>query len=956
MRKEEVSSSNREIIINGAREHNLRDLHLRIPRNKLVVFTGLSGSGKSSLAFDTIYAEGQRRYMESFSSYARYFIGKMERPDVDSISGLCPVISIEQKSVNKNPRSTVGTITEIYDFLRLLYAKASDAYSYNTGELMVRYSDDKIIDEIFRIYKGKTIWIMAPVVKARKGHYKELFEQIIKKGFIRVRVDGEIRVLVGALQLDRYKIHDIEVITDRITIEEENSRRISASLNEAMKLGKGIIMLQEQEGSELRYFSRRLMCPTTGIAYPDPEPNLFSFNSPYGACKKCNGLGTVSEMDMKKIIPNSKISIGSGGIEPLGRNNNSRTFRQVNGILEKYGFDLKTPIDEISSEAINAILYGSDEIFSLKDDKTGLNKFRNFSFEGIITILLRQNQDNPSKSFQKWVHGFMNKISCPGCGGSRLKAEAMHFKLDGKNIAEVSTMDMNLLSKWLKGIENRLKSTQAVIAREPIIEIRKRIGFMLDVGLGYLTLDRSARSLSGGESQRIRLATQIGSRLRGVLYILDEPSIGLHQSDNIRLINSLRQLRDAGNSVIVVEHDKEMINAADHVVDLGPGAGMKGGEIVAQGTPAEILSQQTLTTDYLSGRKRIAVPQKRREGNGKYLELKGASGHNLKNINVRFPLGKFICVTGVSGSGKSTLISETLFPLLNNKYHRSAHNILPCKSISGMEHLDKVIEITQSPIGRTPRSNPATYTGVFTEIRKLFARTSEAMIRGFKPGRFSFNVKGGRCETCFGAGLRLIEMNFLPDVYVHCDVCYGKRYNRETLNVRYKSKSISDILDMTVSRAVDFFENIPRIVRSIRMLEEVGLGYITLGQQATTLSGGEAQRLKLAVELARKDTGNTLYILDEPTTGLHFEDCRLLLKALERLLDRGNTVLVIEHNIDIIKMADHIIDLGPEGGEKGGRIIGEGTPEKLSRIEGNATAYFLSRELNPIPMHSKTAR
>jgi len=937
----------------GARVHNLKNIDVIIPRNQLVVITGLSGSGKSSLAFDTIYAEGQRRYIESFSAYARQFLGNMERPDVDKITGLSPVISIEQKTVNKNPRSTVGTITEIYDFLRLLFARASEAHSYVTGEKMVRYSDDQILNLIFEKFTGMKILMLAPVVKGRKGHYRELFEQIKKWGYLRVRIDGEVKELTKRIELDRYKVHDIEIVIDRLEVNNESRQRISESLQLAMKQGKGIIMVQpftmgsfEEEYGKVEFFSRHLMCPTSGISYDEPQPNLFSFNSPYGACPKCNGLGVVSEIDINKIIPDKKSSIRKGAITPIGPYKTTWIFKQLEAIGDKYGFTLDTPLEDISDEAINTILFGSDEIFKIKQYPDSSATSYSIAFEGIANFIAKQNDEQSSPSTEKWVQGFMNKVPCPKCNGTRLKKESLHFKVDSKNISELSEMGIIELNGWFKDIENRLSSKQNIIAKEVLKEIRTRILFLLDVGLDYLSLNRSSRSLSGGEAQRIRLATQIGSQLVGVLYILDEPSIGLHQRDNMRLINALKNLRDIGNSVIVVEHDKEMILAADHVIDIGPHAGIHGGRVIAQGTPTEILKFNTLTAEYINGIKGIKIPAERRKGNGKSLILKGATGNNLKNISVEFPLGKLICVTGVSGSGKSTLINETLYPILNKYFYRSEKKPMPYKSITGLEHIDKVIEIDQSPIGRTPRSNPATYTAVFADIRNLFAEIPESKIRGYKPGRFSFNVKGGRCETCQGAGLRTIEMNFLPDVYVNCETCNGKRYNKETLEIRYKSKSISDVLNMTIDVAVDFFTSIPSIIQKIKTLQDVGLGYITLGQQSTTLSGGEAQRVKLATELSKRNTGNTFYILDEPTTGLHFEDIRILLEVLDKLVNSGNTVLVIEHNMDIIKVADHIIDIGIEGGNGGGNVLCKGTPEEIIKNKISYTAKYLREEMS----------
>jgi excinuclease ABC subunit A len=949
---EETFGESEFLEVVGARVHNLKNIDVTIPRNKLVVITGLSGSGKSSLAFDTIYAEGQRRYMESFSAYARQFMGNMERPDVDKITGLSPVISIEQKTVNKNPRSTVGTITEVYDFLRLLFARASDAYSYVTGEKMVRYSDDQIVHLILEKFDQKKILILAPIVKGRKGHYRELFEQIKKWGFLRARVDGEVLELTKRIQLDRYKVHDIEIVIDRLEINADVRQRISESLQLAMKHAKGIVMVQafaggdfEDQYEEVNYYSRHLMCPTSGISYDDPQPNLFSFNSPYGACTRCNGLGVISEVDINKIIPDKKLSIKKGGILPIGPYKPSWIFKQLEALGGNYNFTLDTPLEDFSEDAINIILFGSDEVLKIKQFTDNSLSSYSLSFEGIVNFIIKQNDEQSSPTIEKWIQGFMNKVTCPKCNGAKLKKESLHFKFDNKNIAELSEMSIAELNNWFKDIEQRLSVKQNVIAKEVLKEIRARILFLLDVGLDYLSLNRSSRSLSGGEAQRIRLATQIGSQLVGVLYILDEPSIGLHQRDNIRLINALKNLRDIGNSVIVVEHDKDMILAADHVIDVGPHAGVHGGQIIAQGTPKEILASKTLTAEYINGIREIKIPEQRRKGNGKTLVLSGATGNNLKNVSVGLPLGKFICITGVSGSGKSTLINETLYPILSKHFYRSEKKPMPYKSVKGLEHIDKVIEIDQSPIGRTPRSNPATYTNIFSDIRNLFAVIPEAKIRGYKPGRFSFNIKGGRCETCQGAGLRTIEMNFLPDVYVLCETCNGKRYNRETLEIRYKAKSISDILNMTIDTAVEFFDNIPAIRQKVKALHDVGLGYITLGQQSTTLSGGEAQRVKLATELSKKDTGNTFYILDEPTTGLHFEDIRILLDVLNKLVDSGNTVLVIEHNMDIIKVADHIIDLGLEGGNGGGTILCEGTPEEIIKNEVSFTAKFLKEEL-----------
>ena len=934
-----------QIEVYGARVHNLKNINVKMPRNKLVVITGLSGSGKSSLAFDTIYAEGQRRYMETFSAYARQFIGGLERPDVDKIDGLSPVISIEQKTVNKNPRSTVGTITEVYDFLRLLYARIGDAYSYNTGEKMVRYSEQQIIKLINEKYAERPITILAPVVKARKGHYRELFEQVRKQGFLKVRIDGEIRDINFGMRVDRYKTHDIEIVVDRVVVEDDAKERLVKSVQTALKYGKGILMVHDKESDELKHFSKLLMCPTTGIAYDEPEPNTFSFNSPYGACHHCNGLGQVSEIDFDKVIPDKNKSIKKGGLSPLGEYKSNWIFKQIEAIGEKYGFDLNTPICDIPEEGMTTILYGSNEVIHIKNEYLGVSSTYSLNFEGIINFITNQNNENASASIKKWVGSFMNRVACSECKGKRLKKESLHFKVLDKNISDLANFDLIQLRTWIDALKDKLDERKGRIANEILREISTRIGFLLEVGLDYVTLNRTARSLSGGESQRIRLATQIGSQLTGVLYILDEPSIGLHQRDNKRLIEALKELRDVGNSVIVVEHDKEMIMSADYIVDIGPGAGRKGGVIVGAGSPKSMMNCKTITCQYLSGVKEITVPDVRRPGNGNTLTLKGATGNNLRKVDLSLPLGKLICVSGVSGSGKSSLINETLYPILSSHFYRSQKQALPYKSIKGLEHVDKVIEIDQSPIGRTPRSNPATYTKVFDEIRKLFGAMPESKIRGYKPGRFSFNVKGGRCETCKGAGVKLIEMNFLPDVQVMCEDCYGKRYNRETLEVRYKGKSINDVLDMTINQAVEFFENIPSIIQKIRTLKDVGLGYITLGQQSTTLSGGEAQRVKLAAELSKRDTGKTMYILDEPTTGLHFEDVKVLLDVLNRLVDRGNTVLVIEHNMDVIKVADHIIDLGPEGGGRGGLIIAEGTPEELIKNKKSFTADFLKEEL-----------
>ncbi len=931
--------------IKGARVHNLRNIDVSIPRDKLVVITGLSGSGKSSLAFDTIYAEGQRRYMETFSAYARQFIGHMERPDVDQISGLSPVISIEQKSVNRNPRSTVGTITEIYDFLRLLFARASEAYSYNTGEKMVQYTEAQIISLISEKYGDRNITLLAPLVRGRKGHYRELFERIRQQGFLRVRVDGDIRELVFGMQLDRYKVHDIEAVVDRFPIKKNIENRLKKSLETAMKQGKGVVMVLDETNGDVRHYSKKMMCPTTGIAYDEPEPNLFSFNSPYGACPRCSGLGIVNDIDLEKVFPDKNISIKKGGIAPLGEYKNTWVFNQIETIGLKYGFTLNTPIKDITAKAIEVILHGSNETVVVKKEYLGITSSYSLTYEGLLSYITSSHAEGASQMSKKWAGRFMNKHGCPECGGSRLKKQALYFKIDGKNISELANMDLTELKQWLTGLEERLSKRQQHIAREILREIRVRLNFLLEVGIDYVSLNRPARTLSGGESQRIRLATQIGSRLTGVMYILDEPSIGLHQRDNHKLIESLKELRDIGNTIIVVEHDKDTILSADHLVEIGPGAGRLGGEIVAQGTPAEILKLNTLTSQYLNGKKFIPFLKNRRQGSGKFITLKGAGGNNLKNIDVRFPLGKFICVTGVSGSGKSTLVNDTLYPVLNHHFFHALREPLPYGSIEGLENIDKVIQIDQSPIGRTPRSNPATYTKVFDEIRKLYGQLPEAKIRGYKPGRFSFNVKGGRCETCKGAGVRVIEMNFLPDVYVLCEACQGKRYNRETLEVRYKGKSINDVLNMTIRLAVDFFANVPPIVHKLQTLKDVGLGYLTLGQSSTTISGGEAQRVKLATELSKKDTGKTLYILDEPTTGLHFEDVKVLLDVLNKLVDKGNTVLVIEHNMEVIKVADHVIDLGPEGGHRGGEVVCEGTPEEITRVKESLTAKYLKEEL-----------
>ena len=932
----------------GARVHNLKNIDISIPRDQLVVITGLSGSGKSSLAFDTIYAEGQRRYIETFSAYARQFLGGLERPDVDKIDGLSPVIAIEQKTTSKSPRSTVGTITEIYDFLRLLYARAADAYSYNTGEKMVSYSDDHIKTLIEQEYAHQKISLLAPVVRARKGHYGELFQQIAKQGFVKVRVNGVITDITPGMKLDRYKTHDIEIVIDRLVLDQsaDQVKRLQESIQTAMHHGDNILMLLAHDSQEVRYFSRNLMCPTTGISYPNPEPNLFSFNSPKGACPHCNGLGIINQINPNKIVPDPKLSIKAGGFAPLGEYKNTWIFKQLEVIGEKFQFQLTDPISAIPAEAMELIMQGGKEKFSVASKTLGVTKEYKIDFEGISNFIKNQHDESGSSSIKRWAAAFMDEVPCPDCAGSRLKKEALHFKLLDKNIAELSRMDIVDLSNWFEDLQVQLKPKQQAIASEVVKEIKDRLRFLVNVGLDYLALNRSSKSLSGGEAQRIRLATQIGSQLVGVLYILDEPSIGLHQRDNAKLIHSLEQLRDIGNSILVVEHDKDMIERADYVIDIGPKAGKFGGEIISKGTPKELLKEDTLTANYLNGKLSIPIPATRRKGNGNQLVLSGATGNNLKNVTLRIPLGTLVCVTGVSGSGKSSLINGTLYPILNAHFFNGVGIPMPYKSITGLEHIDKVIDIDQSPIGRTPRSNPATYTEVFSEIRNLFTMTSESMIRGYKAGRFSFNVAGGRCETCEGSGVRTIEMNFLPDVYVECETCQGKRFNRETLEIRYKGKSISDVLNMTVDEAVPFFELLPKIYRKLKTIQDVGLGYISLGQQSTTLSGGEAQRIKLAGELSKKDTGNTLYILDEPTTGLHFEDVRVLMDVIQKLVDKGNSIIIIEHNLDVIKLADHLIDIGPEGGKGGGLIVAEGTPETVAKNKKSYTAPFLKKELS----------
>ena len=928
----------------GAREHNLKDIDLQIPRNRLVVITGISGSGKSSLAFDTIYAEGQRRYMETFTSYARQFIGEMERPDVEKINGLSPVISIEQKTTGRNPRSTVGTITEVYDFMRLLFARIGEAYSYATGKKMTRYTEDQMRESIIEKYNARKILILAPVVRGRKGHYRELFEQIRKQGYTKVRVDDIVLDIEPGMKIDRYKVHDIEVVIDRIKITDDKDRRLHTSMQAALKMGNGLIFIMDHETGEVSAFSKHLMDAETGISYEEPSPNAFSFNSPYGACPTCNGLGKINRVDLDKVIPDNTKSINDGGIAPLGEVRSNLTFKQLRAISKKYKFTFASPIKDIPKEALDVILHGGDETFKVK-----INEYNDYSYnlasEGIVNMLNRWYSDTSSEKIRRWAEDFMTIDICPDCNGYRLKKESLHFKINEKHIGELADKDLTQLAHWMANVEEFLTERQQMIARDILKEIRLRLGFLLHVGLDYLALNRPARTLSGGESQRIRLATQIGSQLTGITYILDEPSIGLHQRDNQKLIEALRELSDIGNTVLVVEHDKDIMLASDYVIDLGPGAGKHGGEIVGEGTPEQFIKGNTLTADYLNGRKKIVVPDKRRKGNGKKLQLSGATGNNLKDVSINIPLGTFCCVTGVSGSGKSTLINETLYPILRQHFYKSLKPPMAYKKINGLKEVDKVIEIDQSPIGRTPRSNPATYTGVFTDIRKIFSELPEAKIRAYKPGRFSFNVKGGRCEVCKGSGMRVIEMNFLPDVYVECENCLGRRYNRETLEILYKGRSINDVLNMTVGEASEFFKNIPKIYRKLKTLEDVGLGYITLGQQATTLSGGEAQRVKLAEELSKKDTGNTIYILDEPTTGLHFEDIQHLLAVLNKLVDKGNTVVVIEHNLDVIKVADYIIDMGPEGGHRGGTVVCTGSPEEVAKCTDSHTGRFLQMEL-----------
>ena len=937
--------SNDRINVWGARVHNLKNIDVEIPRQSLTVITGLSGSGKSSLAFDTIFAEGQRRYIETFSAYARNFLGGMERPDVDKITGLSPVISIEQKTTNKNPRSTVGTTTEIYDYMRLLFARAGKAFSYMTGEPMVKYTEEKVIEMVTHDYAGKKIIILAPVVRGRKGHYRELFENMRHKGYLHVRVDGEVQEITRGMKVDRYKVHDIEVVIDRLAVKDSADDRLKKSIQMAMKQGEGLLMIMDYDTGAVKHFSRRLMCPTTGISYSDPAPNTFSFNSPQGACPRCKGLGYINEIDLEKVIPNRKLSIHEGAIVPLGKFKNQMIFWQIEAILKKFDCDIKTRIDDIPEEALNEILYGSLDTIRIDKELVHTSSDYYVTFDGVVKYLRNVMDNDESTSGQKWADQFLAECQCPECHGQRLNREALSYRVWDKNISELASMDLNELREWLDKVEQHIDKQQQQIAAEILKEIRTRLDFLLEVGLDYLALNRQSASLSGGESQRIRLATQIGSQLVNVLYILDEPSIGLHQRDNDRLIRSLKELRDLGNTVIVVEHDRDMMLNADYIVDIGPKAGRKGGEVVFQGTVDAMLKADTITAQYLNGKLNIELPATRRKGNGKSLVLRGCRGNNLKNITVEFPLGELILVTGVSGSGKSTLINETLYPILSKHFYRSLQQPMPYDAIEGLEYIDKVVNVDQSPIGRTPRSNPATYTGVFSDIRSLFVNLPEAQIRGYKPGRFSFNVKGGRCETCGGNGYKTIEMNFLPDIQVPCEECHGKRYNRETLEVRFKGKSIADVLDMTINQAVEFFENVPDILRKIKTIQEVGLGYIKLGQPSTTLSGGESQRVKLATELAKKDTGKTLYILDEPTTGLHFEDIRILMDVLQKLVDRGNTVIVIEHNLDVIKLADHIIDMGPEGGRNGGTVLTTGTPEQVAKSKKGFTPKFLKEEL-----------
>ena len=942
MGKDAMVQDHIEVI--GAKEHNLKNINIDIPRNQLVVITGISGSGKSSLAFDTIYAEGQRRYMETFSAYARQFIGDMERPEVEQINGLSPVISIEQKTTSRNPRSTVGTVTEIYDFMRLLFARVGEAYSFQTGKKMIKYTEEQMLEQILEQFNGQKVSILAPVVRGRKGHYRELFEQIRKQGFTKVRVDGELMDLVPRMQVDRYKVHDIEVVIDRLKLGKDKADRLNASSQTAMKMGDGLIYIESLESGEIVPFSKHLMDAESGISYEEPSPNSFSFNSPYGACPSCKGLGFVNKVDLEKVIPDYSKTINDAGIVPLGEVRDNYTFRQLRALAKKYKFSFATPLSDIPEKALEIILHGGESM-EVKANYANSDFSYNLAYDGLVKMLENWYSNSGSEKIRRWAENFMVVDVCPSCDGYRLKKESLHFKIAEKHIGELAEMDIVALHEWMSNLDEKLNERQLRIAAEVLKEIRLRIGFLLHVGLDYLSLNRPARTLSGGESQRIRLATQIGSQLTGVTYILDEPSIGLHQRDNQRLIEALRELSDIGNTVLVVEHDKDIMLASDYLIDLGPGAGKHGGEVVAAGKPAVFLSKDTITSDYLNGKRMIELPVKRRKGNGNFLELKGASGNNLKNVNLRVPLGTFCCVTGVSGSGKSSLINETLYPILRQHFYKSLRKPLSYKSIKGLEHIDKVIEIDQSPIGRTPRSNPATYTNVFTDIRKIFSELPEAKIRGYKPGRFSFNVKGGRCETCQGSGMRVIEMNFLPDVYIECETCMGRRYNRETLEVLYKGKSINDVLNMTVSEAVEFFKNIPKIFRKLKTLQEVGLGYITLGQQATTLSGGEAQRVKLAEELAKRDTGKTFYILDEPTTGLHFEDIQHLLSVLNKLVDKGNTIVVIEHNLDVVKVADHIIDIGPEGGRGGGTIVCKGAPEEVARHKSSHTGEFLQKEL-----------